>query len=86
MGKVLKCKSKVFIEFGERGAGNRQEVVLPTAILAQELATKLAIVFGRPTECIGEFDFLVDSTKPREGWIGDTHYVSVGIVEASVTR
>lgn len=77
---------KVFIEFGERGAGNRQEVVLPTAKLAQELAMKLAIVFGRPAERIGEFDFLVDSTKSREGWIGDTHYVGVGIVEKPVGR
>ena len=77
---------KVFVEFGERGAGNRQEVVMPTAKLAQEVAQKLAIVFGRPIERIAPSDFLVDRTKPREGWIGDTHYVSVGIVEASVTR
>ena len=77
---------KVFVEFGERGAGNRQEVVMPTAKLAQEVARKLSIVFGRPERPDRALDFLVDRTKPREGWIGDTHYVSVGIVEGPVAR
>lgn len=76
---------KVFIEFGERGAGNRQEVILSDAKLAQEMASKLAIVFGRDVSNICAFDFLVSRTKPREGWIGLTHYVSVGIVEETAT-
>lgn len=68
---------KVFVEFGERRAGNRQEVVMPTAKLAQELAVKLARVFGRTS--FYEIDFLVTRTIPRQSWIGDTHYVGVGI-------
>ena len=70
---------KVFLGFGERGACNREEVILDNPKLAQELAVKLARVFGRTS--FYEIDFLVTRTIPRQSWIGDTHYVGVGIKE-----
>ncbi len=70
---------KVFIEFGERGKCNTQTVVTEDRKLAQEIAIKLARVFGRDN--FNESDFYVTQTIPRHSWIGHTHYVGVGIQE-----
>ena len=66
---------KVCLEFGVRGGYHRDNIILPSAKLANKLAQSIVCLLTDDRHYKG--DFLVSKRHPRTTWTSCTHFVSV---------
>ena len=71
---------KAVLEFGVRGGYHTDNVILPNAKLAQQIALNIARSYGGP-DTLTLSDFRVGVKCSRASWSSSTHFVSVSALD-----
>lgn len=70
---------KVVLEFGVRGGQHVDNLVIPSAKLAAQVASNIVATLTNKSSFNG--DWIVSRKMPRKSWTSSEHFVSVTVLD-----